>query len=69
MRWRLTQTTSPAVGVLVLSQHIETVRAVALVSSGGFAYLLKDRATRRAGASSPSLLPATRLRTAEGAIP
>jgi DNA-binding NarL/FixJ family response regulator len=33
----------PDVGVLVLSQHIETEHAVALVALGGFGYLLKDR--------------------------
>ena len=33
----------PEVGVLVLSQHIEVMHAVALVSLGGFGYLLKDR--------------------------
>ncbi len=33
----------PNVGVLVLSQHIETVGAVSLVGLGGFGYLLKDR--------------------------
>ena len=34
----------PAVGVLVLSQHIETRFAIELVGSGeGFGYLLKDR--------------------------
>lgn len=33
----------PEVGVLVLSQHVETSGAVDLVSSGGFGYLLKDR--------------------------
>ncbi len=33
----------PGVGVLVLSQHVETQHAVALVSRGGFGYLLKDR--------------------------
>ena len=33
----------PEVGVLVLSQHIEARHAVALVSDGGFGYLLKDR--------------------------
>ena len=33
----------PDVGVLVLSQHIETAYAVALVSRSGFGYLLKDR--------------------------
>ena len=35
--------THPEVGVLVLSQHIETAHAVELVSRGGFGYLLKDR--------------------------
>jgi len=33
----------PEVGVLVLSQHIETTHAVTLVAHGGFGYLLKDR--------------------------
>jgi DNA-binding NarL/FixJ family response regulator len=33
----------PALGILVLSQHIETAHSVALVSLGGFGYLLKDR--------------------------
>jgi DNA-binding NarL/FixJ family response regulator len=33
----------PDVGVLVLSQHIETTHAVTLVSRRGFGYLLKDR--------------------------
>lgn len=33
----------PEVGVLVLSQHIETTHAVDLVTLGGFGYLLKDR--------------------------
>jgi len=33
----------PGVGVLVLSQHIETAHAVDLVALGGFGYLLKDR--------------------------
>jgi DNA-binding NarL/FixJ family response regulator len=33
----------PAVGVLLLSQHIETGHAVNLVALGGFGYLLKDR--------------------------
>jgi DNA-binding NarL/FixJ family response regulator len=35
--------THPEVGVLVLSQHIETAHAVELVTRGGFGYLLKDR--------------------------
>jgi DNA-binding NarL/FixJ family response regulator len=33
----------PGVGVLVLSQHVETEHAVDLVSRGGFGYMLKDR--------------------------
>jgi DNA-binding NarL/FixJ family response regulator len=33
----------PNVGVLVLSQHVETTGAVDLVSQSGFGYLLKDR--------------------------
>lgn len=33
----------PDVGVLVLSQHIETTHAVDLVGQPGFGYLLKDR--------------------------
>jgi DNA-binding NarL/FixJ family response regulator len=33
----------PGIGVLVLSQHIESSHAVDLVSLGGFGYLLKDR--------------------------
>jgi DNA-binding NarL/FixJ family response regulator len=33
----------PEMGVLVLSQHIETTHAVSLVALGGFGYLLKDR--------------------------
>ena len=35
--------THPGIGVLLLSQHIETSHAVALVTLGGFGYLLKDR--------------------------
>jgi len=33
----------PEVGVLVLSQHVESAGAVDLVTAGGFGYLLKDR--------------------------
>jgi DNA-binding NarL/FixJ family response regulator len=33
----------PQIGVLVLSQHIETTHALELVTLGGFGYLLKDR--------------------------
>jgi DNA-binding NarL/FixJ family response regulator len=34
---------APSVGVLLLSQHVETAHTVDLVSRGGFGYLLKDR--------------------------
>jgi DNA-binding NarL/FixJ family response regulator len=33
----------PSIGVLVLSQHVETVHTADLVSLSGFGYLLKDR--------------------------
>jgi DNA-binding NarL/FixJ family response regulator len=33
----------PDLGILLLSQHIETAHSVNLVSRGGFGYLLKDR--------------------------
>lgn len=33
----------PQIGVLVLSQHVESAGAVDLATSGGFGYLLKDR--------------------------
>jgi DNA-binding NarL/FixJ family response regulator len=33
----------PDVGVLLLSQHVESRHVVSLVSEGGFGYLLKDR--------------------------
>ncbi len=33
----------PRLGILLLSQHIETAHSVQLVSRGGFGYLLKDR--------------------------
>jgi DNA-binding NarL/FixJ family response regulator len=33
----------PQLGILLLSQHIETRHSVELVSTGGFGYLLKDR--------------------------
>ena len=33
----------PEVGVLMLSQHLETQHSIALASQGGFGYLLKDR--------------------------
>lgn len=35
--------TYPNVGVLVLSQHIETSHAITLITLGGFGYMLKDR--------------------------
>ena len=33
----------PELGILVLSQHVETRHSVDLVATGGFGYLLKDR--------------------------
>jgi DNA-binding NarL/FixJ family response regulator len=33
----------PQIGVLVLSQHIDTTHAMSLAALGGFGYLLKDR--------------------------
>jgi DNA-binding NarL/FixJ family response regulator len=33
----------PELGIVLLSQHIETRHSVELVASGGFGYLLKDR--------------------------
>jgi len=33
----------PEIGVLLLSQHMETAHTVDLVARGGFGYLLKDR--------------------------
>lgn len=33
----------PDLGILLLSQHIETTHSVELVAAGGFGYLLKDR--------------------------
>jgi DNA-binding NarL/FixJ family response regulator len=40
---RLLKAAHPRLGVLLLSQHIETTHAVTLVALGGFGYLLKDR--------------------------
>jgi DNA-binding NarL/FixJ family response regulator len=39
----------PNVGVLVLSQHVQSAGAVELASQGGFGYLLKDRVLDVAG--------------------
>jgi DNA-binding NtrC family response regulator len=47
------QETHPGLGVLVLSQHIETTHAVELVTLGGFGYLLKDRVLKSASSSPP----------------
>jgi DNA-binding NarL/FixJ family response regulator len=56
----------PSVGVLVLSQHVETRYAAGLVGEGGFGYLLKDRvldvaefldAARRVAAGGSALDP------------
>jgi DNA-binding NarL/FixJ family response regulator len=40
---RTIKDTHPKLGVLVLSQHIDTRHAITLVSRPGFGYLLKDR--------------------------
>src|SRR4029078_12481795 len=37
------KTAHPSIGVLLLSQHVETANTVCLVTRGGFGYLLKDR--------------------------
>ena len=37
------KSTRPDLGVLLLSQHIETAHSVELAGLGGFGYLLKDR--------------------------
>lgn len=56
----------PDLGIVLLSQHIETSHSVQLVSSGGFGYLLKDRvldvddfldALRRVAAGGSALDP------------
>ena len=38
-----TKRAHPGIGVLLLSQHVETKHSVELVRLGGFGYLLKDR--------------------------
>ncbi|MEU3645899.1 response regulator transcription factor [Lentzea sp. NPDC034063] len=40
---RRIRSAQPGVGILLLSQHVETRHSVDLVSQGGFGYLLKDR--------------------------
>jgi DNA-binding NarL/FixJ family response regulator len=40
---RKLRTVHPRLGILLLSQHIETRHSVELVATGGFGYLLKDR--------------------------
>ena len=56
----------PALGILLLSQHVETRHSVELVATGGFGYLLKDRvfdvddfldALRRVAAGGSALDP------------
>jgi DNA-binding NarL/FixJ family response regulator len=56
----------PQLGIVLLSQHIETTHSVHLVSRGGFGYLLKDRvldvddfldALRRVAAGGSALDP------------
>lgn len=68
----------PRMGIVLLSQHVETRHSVALVSGGGFGYLLKDRvldvddfldALRRVAAGGSALDPevVTRLLAVRGA--
>jgi DNA-binding NarL/FixJ family response regulator len=61
----------PDLGIVLLSQHIETRHSVGLVSSGRFGYLLKDRvldvddfldALRRVGAGGSALDPEVVMR-------
>ncbi len=40
------RTQYPELGILLLSQHVETRHALDLVGTGGFGYLLKDRVLR-----------------------
>nr|WP_202886589.1 response regulator transcription factor [Kribbella sandramycini] len=40
---RTLRTSHPAMGIVLLSQHVETRHSLELVSTGGFGYLLKDR--------------------------
>jgi DNA-binding NarL/FixJ family response regulator len=40
---RRLRTSYPDLGILLLSQHLETRQTIELVSRGGFGYLLKDR--------------------------
>jgi DNA-binding NarL/FixJ family response regulator len=40
---RQVRASHPSLGILLLSQHVETRHSVELVASGGFGYLLKDR--------------------------
>ena len=58
--------THPSLGIVLLSQHVETQHSVELVSSGRFGYLLKDRvfdvddfidALRRVAAGGSALDP------------
>ncbi|MEV8630953.1 response regulator transcription factor [Streptosporangium sp. NPDC051023] len=63
---RLIRNTLPDLGIVLLSQHIETRNSVELVSQGRFGYLLKDRvldvddfleALRRVAAGGSALDP------------
>jgi DNA-binding NarL/FixJ family response regulator len=40
------RTQHPELGILLLSQHVETRHALDMVGTGGFGYLLKDRVLR-----------------------
>ena len=74
---RTVRTRHPRMGIVLLSQHVETRHSVELVSGGGFGYLLKDRvldvddfldALRRVAAGGSALDPevVTRLLAVRG---
>ena len=63
---RIVRSAHPSLGIVLLSQHIETRHSVELVASGRFGYLLKDRvfdvddfldALRRVAAGGSALDP------------
>jgi len=75
---RQVRASHPSLGILLLSQHVETRHSVELVASGGFGYLLKDRvfdvddfldALRRVASGGSALDPevVSRLLGARGA--
>lgn len=56
------KSTCPDMGVLLLSQHIETAHSMELAGQGGFCYLLKDRILESRISSAPSLESLTEAR-------